>query len=181
MDTYTDPFPLGYRPGHRGLTLDQIRLKRAVIRDAEAMLAAEPGLTRDAALQRAVLTATRPPMANGIVRARDVAEVLPPSPMALRREDEGWHRVSRAVRDGFVLTCGEVIPLAECGAVDAWAEIADAGTVYCIECLALDQGEWTQGRFPNGDAVPYVIATRAQAWSSAAHSLRVALGIRHPR
>lgn len=69
--------------------------------------------------------------------------------IALRTEDEGWHTLASAQRDGFVTSCGGVIPPADIEGIDEWGEIHDLGTRYCIECLALAEGEWTGSRFPN--------------------------------
>lgn len=147
-------------------------------REAQRLIDRDAALTTTEAYEQAAQNLTRPkPGTVGVVSAADVARYLPASAMALRAAGEsGWHRVSRAVRSGFLATCGAGITLAECGAVDAWADIHDEGTSYCHECIALDAGEWTQARYPNGDAEAYVIAARAHEWASAAHRLRTQHG-----
>jgi hypothetical protein len=69
--------------------------------------------------------------------------------IALRAEDEGWHTLASAQSDGFVTACGGVIPPADVEATAEWSEIHDLGTRYCMECLAIAEGEWTGARFPN--------------------------------
>ena len=154
----------------------------AVEGEAAAITAAEPNVSEVRAYQRAVMTVTAPtPRNTGGVTAEDVAALLPASDMAVRAVDEyGWHRVSRAERDGFRAICSALIPLVHCARIDAWSDIHDEGTSYCSECIALDQGEWTYGRYPDSDAAVYVIAHRNESWSRRADALRRSLGIPQP-
>lgn len=73
----------------------------------------------------------------------------------LRREvialldEEGWHMLATAQSDGFVAACGGVITVDDIEATAEWGEIHDLGTNYCMECLALAEGEWTGTRHPH--------------------------------
>ena len=90
-----------------------------------------------------VTTTSEPKTLHSLNEARLRREVI-----AIRDED-GWHTLATAQSDGFVASCGGVIPPDAVEHVAEWGEIHDLGTNYCMECLALAEGEWTRTRFPN--------------------------------
>lgn len=81
--------------------------------------------------------------------------IHPYSEARIRREaiaiqdEEGWHVLVSAAPDAFRVMCGAVITVDDIEHIAEWAEIHDLGTRYCIECLAINEGEWTGARFPH--------------------------------